>query len=296
MSRAEFYGQSQSAERAERDDVLARAQRKLEEITVRQKDKEIDPNQFRGLGDDYSDSIVDNDLDDLEELEKEFAEIAKLRTGEAEVIGKIFEQIVLEQFGKWIADNVSVRKASRFDDCKNGVDAIAEIKEPSETNYLALALDATHGNSVTNKLTRIKEQIEKGKMSEVKYYQSLDGSFRGKLKRIPRVVIGADRNKVMELAALWVEGKEDELSNHPVQFQVLEEIILQLETYANYAQSLGKAKVAENYRKQLAIFKKYQEEKMKIKETPENYHRSGDRSFMAIQDTIKNFTNLKTRR
>ncbi|MCX6762643.1 MAG: hypothetical protein NT093_02560 [Candidatus Moranbacteria bacterium] len=298
MERARAYEHNppRPVEKKDGDDFLIKARTKLEMIASQRKGKEIDMNQFRGLGEDYSDSIVDFDIDEIKRLEGEFAETARFRTGEAEILGKIFEQIVLENFGKWIAENVSVQEASRFDDLKNGVDAVAEIKRPAETNYLALALDATHGNNVTNKLARIRDQIKTGKMTEVKYYQSPDDSFRGKLLQVPRVVIGADKFKVMELAKLWVDGKEDELSAHPIQFQVLEEIILQLETFRGYALFCGKISVAETYKKQLDIFRKYQSEKIKTKGKPDTSYRSTDGSFLAIEASRKNFANLQKKK
>lgn len=70
---------------------------------------------------------------------------------------------------------------------------------------------------------------------------------------MPRVVLGVERGAVVELARLWIGGKNKELATHPVQIHLLDEIAVQLESYRDYAQNTGKGDLAKVYDKQLRI-------------------------------------------
>ena len=57
------------------------------------------------------------------------------------------------------------------------------------------------------------------------------------MSHIPKVVVGLTEKTVKELGCLMVTARTKEISEHPAQFQVLEEIAMQLKIFAEYARS-----------------------------------------------------------
>ncbi len=142
-----------------------------------------------------------------------------------------------------------VEKTSNFDDTK-GVDFIAEFPAKDDKgSCLGLAIDLTIFNQVSSKVNKILEKISEGELAEVKYYKSKDGKCGSK---IPLVIVGLEGKTVERLAKLWHED-EEELSSDPVQLQILEEILMQLETYREYAEKHNQAAIAEQYEKYFNI-------------------------------------------
>ncbi len=80
------------------------------------------------------------------------------------------------------------------------------------------------------KFNCIKKEIEEGKLARIKYFVSEHMNIRGELKKVPRLVIGADRETVKELGELWINRDNKALEKHPIQFTLLKEILLQCET------------------------------------------------------------------
>jgi hypothetical protein len=181
---------------------------------------------------------------------------------------------------------VRTRKASRYDDVVNGVDTIAEIEQENSTSHLALAIDVTHGVMLQKKFDRIKREIDEGTLTTIKYFENSDETFRGRLLKVPRVVLGVEKSAVVELAGLWNAGKNKELATHPVQVQLIEEITVQLQSCLEYAQKTGKGDIARVYERQLRIIEGIanQPDKKKLRAQVEaDTSREPDRTQQAIQ-------------
>lgn len=120
---------------------------------------------------------------------------------------------------------------------------------------------------------------------EVKYFHSNRLNFTGRLSRIPRVVIGVDAKTVCELNDLWLEKKNQLLANHPIQFQILEEIIGELSAFANYAAKIGQSGIAVEYEKIKKIAEAiYNQKRTSLKDLEER-----DSVFYAIQNYLRDF-------
>lgn len=173
-------------------------------------------------------------------------------------IATIFEAVFLEhgEQSNWFGDKAEVIKTSVYDDIKNGVDTVLEIVENDNTAaHLALGIDVTFSNQIGGKLERIRSEIEGGTLAEIKYFKSDRLGIRGEMKQVPRLVIGVDIKTVDELARLWDENKKSALATHPIQLQIIEEIIIQLETFADYAERIGRSNLTEIYDRALRIAK-----------------------------------------
>lgn len=213
-------------------------------------DDMISPDQF----DHFDTAMIARDMQYVEEREALFAETETEESAQRRMAAEVLEAIITEQteLANWLGENVSTVRASRYDDIANGVDTIAEFSQETSTSYLALAIDATYADP-SEKLARIRKEIDRGTLTQVKYFRSSDGTYIGSLQKIPRVVIGVSYEQIVELAKLWVNGKKDELAMHPVQLQIIEEIILQLRVYMAYAAKLGKTDIVEIYQRQLRL-------------------------------------------
>jgi hypothetical protein len=183
-------------------------------------------------------------------------------------IAEVFEAITLEhaELSNWLGQEVSVLKAAQYDDYFNGVDLIAEWQQEDREPYiLSLAVDVTFGaRAVEEKLTRIKRDIDQGKLGQVKYFKSADGSFRGERNDSARVVVGIEKSVVQELAALWLKNDKKALGAHPIQRCIVDEVCTQLQTMKGYALAREQRVVAASYARALNIMQKVAEEKYSV--------------------------------
>ena len=201
----------------------------------------------------YGESNVDKDLAEVERLDKEFSKTDTVESRESKKMADAFEFIVNEQIelADWLGESTNTYKTALYDDYKNGIDTVTEIvTDDRYSSYFGLAFDVSYANDVTKKFQRIKWEIDKGVLPKIKYFQSENTDFRGELSEIPRVVIGADRNTIDELMELVL--KKDALSNrelasHFFQFQLIEEIMYQLEVFKAYAESVNQPQIAKKY-------------------------------------------------
>ena len=187
---------------------------------------------------------------------------------------------------EWLGPDVTTIKCSRFDDIRNGIDSLAEFRETdTAASYLGLAIDVTTAQEFTKKFEKIKQEIERGKLGRVKYFASEHTNIRGEFSNVPKVVVGADRDTVKLLANLCIEKDKKALALHPVQFQILEEIILELGAFEKYARQKGKDDLASVYEKTGKLVQEILNNKRSdIEDTGQR-----DSAFFSIQDQLASF-------
>jgi hypothetical protein len=145
----------------------------------------------------YGETAVKEDTRYVKNLETRFEK------GPSAKFGELFEAIIDSQIedADLMGPHASVIIPSRFDDVANGVDSIVEFEEEGATSHLALAVDVTKSSEgLKKKFERIRSSIEEGELSRVKYFKS--ENFRGELRNVPRVVIGADHPTVENISNL----------------------------------------------------------------------------------------------
>jgi hypothetical protein len=227
-------------------------------LVLPQEAEAIDPKSFDDL---YDKGVIEADLRRVSELEAKFrAEAENDPSKEAwDKRGKLFEAIVRDQteMSDWMGETARVIVPSRFDDIVGGVDGIVEFDDETSKTHLVLAIDVTESElGLNRKFEKISETIRRGSLSRVKYFRS--GNMRGELTLVPRVVIGADKKSMDEVAKLLLEfkttqkggaqrgGKESErfrearkkLAENDMQYKVLVEMKEQLIAFREFA---GKA-------------------------------------------------------
>ncbi|MGK2848459.1 MAG: hypothetical protein ACSLEX_00065 [Minisyncoccota bacterium] len=211
--------------------IIAEADKKAKQIIHRDA---IDPITFTPP---YDRMVVHNDIILAEKLRAKF-ETDEPHKKYADVLeGLLYEHI--EQ-SDWFGGTASTIKTSLYDDYVNGVDLIVEFEEPSRAlSHMGLAIDVTFSAiSLRKKFDMIHREIVNGTLTEVKYFESERSQHKGLYQKLPRVVVGIERSRIIELATLWLDPKrKKEFAVHPVQKIILEEIALQLTHFQAFAET-----------------------------------------------------------
>lgn len=249
-----------------------------------------DPRDFIDLPGSTEDSVI-LDEREIERLKKIFAgnEAQDPALKESKEFAAALEALIMinAELCNWFGSDARTIRVSEYDDIKNGVDFIIRFPDG-----VTIAVDVTASErQLGKKFDRIRDEIDRGELAEIKYFYDEDADERGTLKNIPRVIIAADGRTIGELGELWLknknekerkEGKKD-LERHFIQIQMLKEIELQLEAFIGYAS--GREEIISRYEDVLQKVKEILGEKLGNKDIP----RRGDRMFMAIQNQLGSF-------
>jgi hypothetical protein len=199
----------------------------------------IDPARFVDL---YGEENVTRDLRKVEELKSKF------QSHESKKAADVFEAVLHQhvELSDWLGPDAETIRASEFDDIVNGVDLVVEFNEDDTTKHLALGVDVTFGlQTMQKKFDRIKTEIEADKLATVKYFEA--HGFKGSLTQTPRVVVGVELDKVIQLAGLWQRGDNRTLSSHIAKDIVADSIEKQLRAFLLYAQEIKSEAATKSY-------------------------------------------------
>ncbi|MBI4121133.1 MAG: hypothetical protein HY457_02670 [Parcubacteria group bacterium] len=262
--------------------------------------------EFRGV---FTDAAVEKDMQYLARVEAAIKEGETERSRDTFRLARILEAIIHEQteLANWLGSGATTIKTSRLDDIANGVDEVVEFrKDEGHTAHLGLGIDVTLGTHfLGQKFERIRKEIESGKLAQVRYFKSSDGSFVGTLPLLPRVIVGAERRHITELARLWVNNKNKELAEHPFKKVLIAEIIEQLRAFREYArfEAMRQTQPAERERRE-GVIRAYERalliaegvkrgEKAALSKLPEGSRDAewgnNDRVLLAIRQELKSF-------
>lgn len=239
----------------------------------------IDPKSFIHP---YGEDSVQADIA-LAQKQKAKYETAEPHKKYADVMEAVlYEQIELND---WFGPDARTIKTSLYDDYVNHVDFIVEFKEAARAlSHLGIAIDVTFGTvAMQTKFDKIRSEIRSGKLTEVKYFESERSPHKGLYQKLPRVVIGAEREHIIELAAIWLDPKrKKEFIDHPIQNVLLQEIVSQLDHFRKFARAVGQENLIPIFEKELALVHRILLGKKKI--NSEEY--ANDRVFGAIQNQL----------
>lgn len=206
-------------------------------------DTETDQIQMADFADVYGEDQIKAhqiEVDRLKHLFDQQANDPELKEGIQ--LGKILEAIVIEQIelNEWMGPNATTQQTCEYDDFRNGIDFVTEFNEEGATRHMGFAIDATYGKSQTiqKKFEKIRAQLDKGQLGEVMYFQTGDQGMQGRKRFIPRIVLAIDKQNLVDIARLWVQGKQTELSQHPIKETIIQEVLDQLQAQLNYANAL----------------------------------------------------------
>ncbi len=255
--------------------------------------RKIDPESFADL---YGPAIVQTDLEEAAKLKAIFRQREGADRKTMHQYAEVFEAVLAYQgeMNDWFGENAHLIRASEYDDFKNGVDIIAEIKLGDDgAEHLALALDISfQKEGAWEKGGRLRQEIERGALAKIKYFVSKHLPFRGELRDLPRFAILAKKDTLAEVAKLWLEtpsGSAKILENHPLQFQILEQLQEQCLAFIPYARLHHQEKTARAYEKALRIIEKIIAEKQSS-DTPAEDNDQRDEVSREFVDYLRSLT------
>ncbi len=258
------------------DRAFDRAREELQEDAIEMQD----------FDDFYGEDGVRRDLDYVIRREQDFTASAFSESEQSQKHALIFEAIFHTQaeLNDWLGPEAHTIKSSRYDDIRNGVDEIVEFRSPQESpSHLALAIDVTYSNTISEKLERIRKEIEEGRLAEIKFFNPQEGG----LKNIPRVVVSADFRTLKKITETWLEKDNRVLSRHSIQLLILDEIQLQLEEFGQFAESQGKQELAWVYEKTLEIVRGIIKGKQELRQELK-WDKESSEVFLAMRRSIQN--------
>lgn len=144
---------------------------------------------------------------------------------------------VIEDYG-WFGENGVAFRTAEYDDVVNSVDAVLEWR--TEKGIVRLAVDITTSEDegvLSDKITGIEQDINRGTLSKIKHFYSKRENFRGEIACVPKVILGFNREGVREFCdlvaptlrkGLEVEKRKEELRNSNFRFFLLEQAESQL--------------------------------------------------------------------
>ncbi len=251
----------------------------------------------------YDPAMIERDKNYVQKKEELFAQTPEIAADQKSVI---LEAIILDtDLHNWLGENVKMIKTSRYDDIANGVDAVAEFQISDGFSHLALAIDVTTSpNIIGHKIEEIVKKIKSGKLASVKYFKSDPMNFRGELFNLPLTVVGIGGPTVEDLSKKWFATKTKNassqikakinklLSQDPVQLQIIEEILLEIEFFKEVAEKYNQPEVKSAYEKIETIIKLISNDKQQLKIAYEekgiDYH---DETYHALKKAIVNAKN-----
>ncbi len=247
------------------------------------KEDAIDPRSFIDL---YGTHNVENDLLEVEKTKQNFETDPEQE--DVKKTAELLEAILYmhTELSDWLGPNASTIRTSEYDDIKNGVDMIVEFDEQTSPHHLAFAVDITFGSqTMLKKFDRIQSEIDADRLAQVKYYES--HGFKGSLKQVPRIVIGIEKDRVIELAALWMRNKNRELGEHFVKDIIFKEISLQINAFYLYAKKHNKLDAMRSYQRALDTIK-ILETHRQAAQFPDDY--TEDRVLSGIKNALRIFS------
>ena len=147
----------------------------------------------------------------------------------------------------WFGPTSQIYPTTRYDDYFNGVDLVAERMSGGAINHHGFALDVTYAGYTTilKKIKRIADRLKVGSLGKVDFFKSNDNRFMGQLGEVPLVVIGADGNTMRGLVNMFAEGEDQKIEDHPVQFQIVDQVLIQCEFFIRLANQIEDKQIAE---------------------------------------------------
>lgn len=204
----------------------------------------------------FDPEMVKRDMATAKRLEIKFKQVETAEKREEKMIATVFEVALwwLTRQKEFLGDKTKAVLPSRFDDYVNGTDLILEIiGENEQIAHLGLGIDATFGTvAVRNKLMELTGKVSAGNMSEIRYFVSSDGKYKGSLSGVPHAVVGLSVARARDVARLWrlAESGEKlpvEPKAHPLRALILHQLVAQTTALAVLARSRGNEELANQY-------------------------------------------------
>jgi hypothetical protein len=196
----------------------------------------------------YPAYTIKEDTKEIEQLKTQMDQHASSYDQRQKRYAEVLELLLMIFANAWLPHS-RFSKVSEYDDIKRKTDLLLEISNKEEGVQRA-AIDVVSGEQKSRtKITSQLENIRQGYgWTDLKYFQSQVDSDRG-AKRMVRFIIGADHERVTELARMYLdfkrapEGEEraviaNRIKNHPIKKDIHQQIADQIDSYIALTESL----------------------------------------------------------
>jgi hypothetical protein len=227
------------------------AQAAIEAEKVRRAEA-IDPKLFVSV---YGEHAVARDLKYVQERKRGYSAEDSVAKKWASVLEIIFYQHA--ELSNWLGENTHTILAAEVDDIANGIDVAVRMNDSDRAfPYLGMGIDVTYGTmKMREKVKNIFQEIDEGQLGKMHYFMDPEfDQFKGELSKIPHLVVGVERNHIIELSRQWLNGEKRALADNPIQLVILQEIMKQLKLLRQYARKTGKKDLVEIYTADIDVF------------------------------------------
>lgn len=216
---------------------------------------------------------------------------SKFENNTTKQVSDIFEALVLThtELSNWLGPNTETIRTSEYDDIMNGVDLVLEFNEENTTKHLALGIDVTFGTStMEKKFAHIKDEINKDELAKVKYFTA--HGYKGSLNQLPRIVVGVDLDKIVQLTGMWERKENVKLADHITKDILISEIEMQLNAYKKYADSIGSVSASKSYTQAMHILRRVHTVRNGFSDDPTRLNQvKADKVYQEIERNLTRF-------
>lgn len=154
----------------------------------------------------------------------------------------------------WYGKHITMEPVCKIVDYKYHTDKLLQIqKGVDENNFLGLGVDVTYsgilGPIYKDKLFKILDSIYKGYETKIKYFKNHNGDLMKEFS-VPSIILHFNTNEVKDMVYLIknIDNPKikEEFRNSPQKFAVMNQVLIQCELLADFAE-----------RHQKRIFRKY---------------------------------------
>ncbi len=202
------------------------------------------------------------------ELEKQKKTLAETQRDKIAELAEVTVFMGINNF-KWLGNNTKCRAPALYDDYKNQIDLVAdirsntnaEIETESDINLVGFSIDVTTGSTTeTDKANKLRSKIEEGKPLLLKYSEAEiktnDGVkiIREINRALPTVVVYVDPKIVQDIEFFMVDDNADGLKSlmSDLRINVVKQILEQLREYHSKFKQKGMVKMEELYSKSIS--------------------------------------------
>ncbi len=207
----------------------------------------------------YSEEEIHKNSREVSALEKEFKANETKDSRASKKFAQVAEYLVVKNMGAWTDGSVQASPASKYDDYVNGTDLILkcfpkETVETEHSTFHALKIDVVVSqlDRFIAKLTKIKKKIDEAPMERpvgvkdapAKYFRLGEGE---KWASSASAVISLTGRLVQDLVERHSNDDSSGIGRHETPYIIMTELAEQYKEFGDYAASLGKSYIAEDY-------------------------------------------------
>ena len=192
--------------------------------------------EFKELPD-YDEDEIKQDNQLVRELREKPQETDKTQRGE--IFEAIFETYT--DMNGWFGDMI-ISKTSEYDDRINHTDFVLNSElDDGEEVFIAVDCTVTENQElIDKKIKRIGNEMEGGKLSEIKYFSSSDFEDKRILQNVPRIILALDQENLKNLCKVTLglinqeEGANRRFAECEIQINFLLQMKIQLEKQRDF--------------------------------------------------------------